>query len=124
MNLTLLALILASVSLSAVAQILLKLGMSSASVQQSLASGDWFAGLGAAVLNIQVIGGLSLYGLGAVVWLLVLAKVDVSLAYPFVGVGFIVTMVLGWLLLQEPVGLTRITGTLLVAIGAYLVAQS
>ena len=56
--------------------------------------------------------------------ILVLAKVDVSLAYPFVGVGFIVTMVLGWLLLQEPVGLTRITGTLLVAIGAYLVAQS
>jgi multidrug transporter EmrE-like cation transporter len=124
MNVNLLLLILGSVTLSALAQILLKLGMSNASIQRSLSSGDWFDGLGAAALNLQVIGGLALYTLGAVVWLLVLARVDVSVAYPFVGLGFILTMLLGWLLLQEPVGLTRVIGTALVVLGVYLVAKS
>lgn len=80
--------------------------------------------LGAASLSPQVVGGLALYALGAIVWLFVLAKVDVSFAYPFVGLGFILTMLLGWWWLNEPVDLTRVVGTLLVASGVFLVSRS
>lgn len=124
MSLKLLALILGSVALSAAAQILLKAGMSGAAVQQSMSTGNWMAVLGSAAFNLQVIGGLALYALGAIVWLLVLAKVDVSFAYPFVGLGFILTMLLGWMLLREPIDATRIAGTLLVASGVFLVSRS
>jgi drug/metabolite transporter (DMT)-like permease len=65
-----------------------------------------------------------MYVLGAGLWLLVLSKVDVSLAYPFVGLGFIMTMLLGWLFLHEGVGVERIIGTLLIAGGVVLVSRS
>ena len=124
MNAKLLVLIIASVSLSALAQLLLKAGMSTSSVQQALGHARTLDVAWAVASNVQVVFGLIVYALGAVLWLFVLARVDVSFAYPFVGLGFVLTMALGWLLLQEPVGLTRLTGTALVALGVYLVSRS
>jgi multidrug transporter EmrE-like cation transporter len=123
-SLKLLVVIFGSVALSAIAQILLKIGMSSASVQQALTADGYWDAVRSVGTSTHVIAGLALYGLGAVVWLLVLARVDVSVAYPFVGAGFILTMVLGWLVLNEPIGTLRLTGTALVALGVYLVARS
>ena len=92
------ALILVSVSLSALAQIALKHGMSSATAQRALEQGG-LAGALAIGTNLHVILGFAMYGLGAVLWLGVLAKVDVGQAYPFVGLGFIMTMCFGiWIL--------------------------
>ena len=123
MNVRILLLILASVSLSAVAQISLKSGMASDRVQQALAGTPWRAALTVAGTP-QVVFGLLLYVFGAVLWLLVLARIDVSLAYPFVGIGFVLTMLLGFLLFGEPVGSLRLTGTLLVTAGILLVART
>jgi multidrug transporter EmrE-like cation transporter len=122
MTLRLMLLILVSVSLSALAQIALKAGMSSPGVQQAL-TGNRLP-LVAIAASPQVVGGLLLYACGAVLWLLVLARLDVSFAYPFVGLGFILTMILGGLLLDEPLGAARIAGTLLVATGTILVART
>lgn len=123
MNVAVVGLILVSVTMSAVAQIALKQGMSSPEVQASLA-----AGLGRALPSIAsslfVWLGLGLYGLGAALWLGVLAKIDVSQAYPFVGLGFILTMVFGITLLGEQVNAVRLIGTCLVVIGVLLVARS
>lgn len=117
-----LTLILISVSISAIAQITLKHGMSSPSVQQSLNSG-WLA-LGMAVAaNFYVWLGLILYALGAVLWLGVLARVEVSLAYPFVGLGFILTSLLGVFVLGESFSVIRFVGTCQVVLGIILVTQ-
>ena len=43
------------------------------------------------VTNKFLITGFMLYGLGAIVWLGVLAKWDVSKAYPLVGLGFLLS---------------------------------
>ncbi len=67
-------------------------------------------------------GGLFLYGLSAVVWLFVLARLDVSVAYPFVALGFLVTMALGCLLFGEAFTVRKVLGTLIVMLGVYLVA--
>ncbi len=122
MNIRILLLILVSVSLSALAQIALKSGMSAPAVQQALIHSR--LPLGAIASSPQVLLGLLLYAFGAVFWLLVLARLDVTLAYPFVGLGFILTMILGFFLLDEPLGATRLLGTLLVATGAILVART
>jgi multidrug transporter EmrE-like cation transporter len=122
MNLRILILILISVSLSAVAQIALKSGMSAPSVQQALTHSP--LPLGAIASSPRVLLGLLLYAFGAVLWLLVLARLDVSLAYPFVGLGFILTMLLGFFLFDEPLGAARLAGTLLVATGIILVART
>jgi multidrug transporter EmrE-like cation transporter len=115
-------LILFSVALSAGAQIVLKLGMSSPAVQAALNGGTRMEALASIASSWGVVVGLAMYGLGAMVWLLVLARIDVSKAYPFVGLGFLMTMALGYFLLAEPVTATRLLGTVLVAAGVYLVA--
>ncbi len=68
--------------------------------------------------------GLTIYGLSVAMWLWVLSKTDLSVAYPFVGVSFLVTMMFGIFLLNENVTPARIAGTLLIACGCVLVAKS
>ncbi len=122
MNLALLSLILVSVMMSAAAQIALKHGMSSPAVQAGLAAGLSQA-LPSVASNPFVVLGFSLYGLGAILWLGVLARIDVSQAYPFVGLGFLLTMAFGVLLLGETLTPLRLFGTCLVALGVLLVAR-
>jgi multidrug transporter EmrE-like cation transporter len=123
MNSILLGLILFSVSCSAIAQIFLKIGMSQPAVLKDLATGDHLMLVGSIISNGWVLGGLALYFFGAVVWLFVLARVDVSFAYPFVGLGFIVTLLLGRIVMGDVVTLTRVVGTVLVSTGVLLIAR-
>jgi len=118
-----LALILASVTISAVAQVALKHGMSSSAVQEAVAAGG-IRVANSVARNLFIWFGLALYGLGAVLWLGVLAKVDVGQAYPFVGLGFLLTMTFGIVFLGEGLNVTRLIGTGLVVAGVILVARS
>ncbi len=117
-----LSFILISVFLSVVAQILLKHGMSNSSVQAALNSDAFTAGI-TIFTNISVVAGLAAYVSSAGIWLLVLSKIDVSKAYPFVGIGFIGTMMFAYWFLNEPLTLTKVIGTLLVLVGVLLISQ-
>jgi drug/metabolite transporter (DMT)-like permease len=124
MTIKVLFLIITCVTLSALSQMVMKIGMSSPPIQMVLANGPKLKAAWDVATNLYVFLGLGMYVLGAGLWLLVLSKVDVSLAYPFVGLGFIMTMLLGWLFLHEGVGVERIIGTLLIAGGVVLVSRS
>lgn len=123
MNLYLFTLILSSILLSSFAQIVLKTGMSSANVQSAMQTGDTVNTIISISTNLFVIGGLTLYFASAAVWLLVLAKVDVSFAYPFVGLGFIITMLLAFFINGEPLSAAKVIGTLCIAGGVAIIAQ-
>lgn len=123
MNKILILLILCSVMLSSVAQIVLKMGMSNALVLNAIQSGSSFQAFRAIATNFYVIGGLGLYFSSAAVWLLVLAKVDVSYAYPFVGLGFVVTMLLAYFISGEPLTTIKVAGTLCIALGVAIISQ-
>ena len=123
MNQYLILLILCSVLLSSIGQIVLKTGMSNVYVLQAMQSKSAMQAFIAIATNLYVIGGLTLYFASAAVWLLVLARVDVSFAYPFVGLGFVVTMLLAFFINGEVLSTTKIVGTLCIAIGVAIVAQ-
>ena len=123
MNFTVILLILLSVLLSAIAQIILKVGMSSTNIQQAIATATVSTVFHSIMTNIYVIGGLTLYFSSAAVWLFVLAKVDVSFAYPFVGLGFILTMLLAYFINGEALSMTKVAGTLCIAIGIAIIAR-
>ena len=72
----------------------------------------------------MILLGLALYGIGALLWLFVLGRAPLSLAYPFVGIGFILTMLAGAFWLNESISVARVVGTLLIAVGCVLVARS
>jgi drug/metabolite transporter (DMT)-like permease len=117
-------LVLISVLLSAIAQIVLKEGMSSPTVQLAGAHGVNMRMAIAIALNYKVLCGLLIYFASAAVWLFVLARVAVGLAYPFVGLGFVVTMLLAWLVRGEIPSVTQIVGTLTICLGVTLMARA
>jgi multidrug transporter EmrE-like cation transporter len=119
-----LALILLSVTITAFAQIVLKAGMAGASVQRAIAAGPGVRMILGIALDPLVIAGLTLYFLAAAVWLLVLSKVEVSLAYPFVALGFVITAVVGRIAFHETLSATRIAGIVLICGGVALLARS
>lgn len=116
-----LALILGSVTLSAIAQIALKIGMGGDAARQALAHESMWRGYLSLLLVPAVAAGLAAYGLSAVLWLRVLAEVEVSKAYPFVALAIVMTMVLGVLVLGEVVPAWRAVGAALIVIGVVLV---
>ena len=118
-----LGLILITVTLSACAQLALKIGVTKSQFDVALRS-SVVDGLVAAAGSPMIWSGLTIYGLSVALWLWVLSKVDLSVAYPFVGVSFLVTMMFGIFLLNENVTPGRIAGTLLIACGCVLVAKS
>lgn len=112
-----------SVAFSVAAQFSLKAGMSSASVKAVLGEPlSIHSGL-AIFSNKFVIAGFALYGLGAIAWLGVLATWDVSKAYPLVGLGFVFTVAIGWMI-GEQVSPARILGVALICGGVVLVGRS
>src|ERR1700691_1429119 len=91
----LVGMILTSVCCTSLAQISLKHGMSVEYVQIALTGDRAVPVVFAVVASPTVWLGLVLYGFSAVVWLFVLAKLPVSVAYAFVALGFLLTMTLG-----------------------------
>ena len=70
-----------------------------------------------------VLTGLLLYVLGAVVWLAVLSRWDVSKAYPLTGLGFAMAVGIGFAL-GEQLSVSRVAGVALICAGVALVARS
>jgi multidrug transporter EmrE-like cation transporter len=118
-----LGLVLTGVMLNAAAQLLLKAGSRAiAGVPFSLANGWTLAERIA--LNPPILGGLALYVVSVVFWILALSRVDVSIAYPMLSIGYIVTALAGWLLFSEAFGAARVAGILIIIAGVWLVARS
>jgi drug/metabolite transporter (DMT)-like permease len=118
-----LSIAISSIVLSVMAQFALKAGMSSLDVKAVMAQPfTWNAPL-TVLTNAFILGGFFLYGLGALVWLGVLSRWDVSKAYPLVGLGFVFTIAIG-LLVGEQVSLLRVGGVALICAGVWIVARS
>ncbi|MDE2418781.1 MAG: hypothetical protein KGN32_13340 [Burkholderiales bacterium] len=114
---------LTSIALSVAAQFTLKAGMSSAAVKAAMAQPLSVATAYEVFTNRFVFAGFALYGIGAVVWLGVLSRWDVSKAYPLVGVGFGLTAVVG-ALMGEQLTPSRVVGIALICAGVLLVGRS
>ncbi|WP_237059902.1 EamA family transporter [Microbulbifer sediminum] len=121
MNVLNLSIILLTVFLSACAQLLLKLGMQRAG-EDYLADG--IGGMVRVLFSPHVFSGIFVYAISVLVWLWVLSRVDLSIAYPFVGLSFIFTLLFGYAFLGEPVNTMRVAGSMLIAAGCLFVARS
>jgi multidrug transporter EmrE-like cation transporter len=63
------------------------------------------------------------YGFSIIIWLLVLSRVEVSFAYAFSSLGYILVTVMGVLILKEHISALRIVGIVIVCAGIILVAK-
>jgi len=118
-----LTLILVDVALNVTGQLSLKYGMSKFG-NFSLSLTTLPPVFLKAATNLHVLLGLLCYGLGFMVWLIVLAKADVSYAYPMISLGYVFTAILARMLLGESVSAIRMAGILVTCLGVFLIARS
>ena len=119
----LIGLILVSVALAATAQLTLKHGMNQvteASGTATLSAGS----LRAILTNVSVVGGLLIFGLSAVVWLMVLSRASLSFAYPFASLTYVLIVLADKLVLHEKIPVLRWAGVFAIMTGIILVAQT
>ena len=112
-------LVFCSVALSALGQTCFKTGVD----RVSFAEGAGVAGRSLAMLlSPWVLGGLAFYGVGTLLWLFALKRMDLSLAYPFVAMSFVMVAASGVVLLGETLSLTRVLGLTLIVSGLCVMA--
>ena len=115
--------ILVSVLLNCAAQLFMKKGMT---IVGEVAGG--LRGLLTALPAMIANGFLWLcalcYILSILLWMVVLSKVDVSYAYPFLSIGYVLSAVVGYFAFGEAVTPVRIAGIAVICLGVILISRS
>lgn len=115
-------LILLSILAGVAGQTVIKMGVSQPGASE--AATGLLPLLNVIIRSPLVILGLLLYGIGALSWIAVLSRVDLSTAYPFLALNFILVTFSAQFILGESVPGLRWLGVLVICIGILLVARS
>jgi multidrug transporter EmrE-like cation transporter len=118
------ALILLSVALAAVAQLTLKYGMNQVAASRAGDVRSPVATLLDAARQPAVWGGLAIFGISSVFWMLVLSRASLSFAYPFAALTYVLILVFDFAILKEPVVALRWGGVALIIAGLVLVSRT
>jgi multidrug transporter EmrE-like cation transporter len=123
MNATSFSLLMTGVLLNAGAQLLLKAGTNSVGVFEF--SRDNIVPVGwRLATEPHIVGGLACYLISVVVWVMALSRVEVSVAYPLLSIGYVVNAIAAWYLFGEAVTPMRLAGIGVIIVGVCLVARS
>jgi len=117
------SLVMTGVLLNAVAQLALKASVSETGII-NLDMQTLFTTAGSLVSNLWLWLGLLCYAVSVVVWLLALSRVDVSVAYPMLSVGYVVNAIAAWQMFGEPLNIGKVVGIGIIIVGVYVLARS
>lgn len=119
----LIALILFSVTVAAVAQLTLKYGMNQVRDRTGLfhLNGE---SLRSVAVTPAVWTGLLLFGVSALIWLAVLSRASLSFAYPFAALTYVLILLFDRFGLHERVPALRWSGVAFIAVGIFLVSRT
>ena len=114
--------ILISVFLAVVGQLLLKMGM--------LRVGKFSFNISTMVhqyirilLNPFIIAGLIGFFISMLIWLYVLSRMELSFAYPFVALNYVLILLGSYFLFKETITVYKMIGVVVIIVGVYLVAR-
>ena len=110
-----------NVLLTVIGQILFKHGMNTVGRVNNIR--DVFGKLTQAFLNPYILSGIAIYGFTTLVWLVILSRVKLSIAYPLLSSGYVLSILFSWLFFKESIPKIRIIGAVIICFGVYLVAQ-
>jgi len=124
MNLTTFAFIISGVILNACAQLLLKAGTNAIGGAIHLTMSNWFETFVKVVTQLPILGGLACYAISLVVWIIGLSRTDVTIAYPMLSLGYVVSAFGAWMFLGEAVSPQRLAAIGVIVIGVVLLART
>jgi multidrug transporter EmrE-like cation transporter len=123
MNIATFGFIFTGICLNAIAQLLLKAGTNAVGAIH-LTMDNWFATGIKLATQLPIIGGLTCYVLSVVVWIIGLSRVDVTVAYPMLSLGYILNALGAWYFLGEAVSPQRLLAIGVILVGVALIART
>ena len=117
------SIILLSIIFSSTAHLFLKKGVA-ASVGRNSNNEAIYAKAWYVVSNPWILSGMLLHVLALAVWLWALSKVDISFAYPFLALGYVLVSFMAWAWLGEELSAARLWGMGVIIIGILILAKS
>jgi multidrug transporter EmrE-like cation transporter len=115
-------LILLSAISGVAGQTVIKLGVSRPGAAEATAG--LFSLIAMIFRSPLILLGLMLYGVGALAWIAVLSRLDLSLAYPFLALNFVLVALVSRIFLGESIPSLRWLGIMVICVGILLVARS
>jgi len=115
--------IMITVVLNAASQLLLKTGMEQVG-KAELSGSQIFSLLTSAAFNPFVVLGLLTMTASMATHLLSLSRFDVSFAFPFISLAYVIVLAWGFFVLGEPVNLMRAAGVAIIVAGTVVLANS
>ena len=73
--------------------------------------------------NVYVLCGVACGAIAAMCWTVALSRIELSVAYPFLGLGLVLVLVFSGLFFGEAVPLNRWLGVLIVCVGLVIAAR-
>ena len=113
-------LIIMSIVLGAFGQIAMKLGTSQIVVDGLSVTAQLLRYFS----NIPILLGLALYTFSAILWIFAIARVQLSIAYPMVASGYVLVVILSYLIFHEPISILRLLGLFIIVVGVIVIANS
>jgi drug/metabolite transporter (DMT)-like permease len=114
--------ILTAVFLAVIGQIFVKRGL------DLLGTIDFSSGLFITYVKIFfspfVLIGTVFYTISIFFWIYSLTRVDLSFAFPFLSLSYVLIILASWLMLGENIPLLRWIGVLVICLGVFLVSRS
>ena len=117
------SLILFGVLLNATAQLLLKAGTNAVG-RFDFAAQNIVPVATRVAFEPHILAGMACYAVSLIVWIMGLSRVEVSVAYPLLSLGYVINALAAWYLFGESVGAMRIAGIGFIIVGVYLIARS
>lgn len=124
MNLSTFSIILSGVLLNSAAQLLLKagartIGSVSMTSMSSVGAAAW-----SAATQPWIATGLVCYFVSAGLWIVALTRVDVTVAYPMLSMGYVIAAMLAWQIFGEQLTAARLLGIFIILIGVVVLARA
>lgn len=73
---------------------------------------------------LYVLLGLTLYGCGALLMILALRYGELSILYPMMSIGYVLSLILGTVVLGERISLLRFMGIAIIILGLFFLSSS
>ncbi len=123
MNLISFSLIFVGVMLNVAAQLLIKGGTNSIGYFEFSRENILPIGLRLAT-EPHIVGALFCYALSVVIWILALSRVQVSIAYPLLSMGYVVNAVAAWWFFNEAFNPTKVVGIGVIILGVIIISRA
>lgn len=77
-----------------------------------------------AALSPFIVTGIGLYAFSSIIWVILLSKLDLSVAYPALSLGYVLVLLVSALFLGEQVSPLRFAGVLLIMAGIFVLFRA